>query len=108
VNDILEYLKSVVEGVPGIKPWKEWFEKNDQILSESLTRSEYLHLKRERIKAIPVILDRFGIRYMASDVYEWLGGKPGYCRDCGSKIIIEGNYRRCPSGCFEVHLRTLN
>jgi len=108
MDDQLKYLKSVLEGQPDIEPWQEWFARNDHALQSLLTRTEYLHLKLERIKAIPEILKRFDIEYTKSDRYEWLGGKPGYCKDCGAKTESSGSFIWCPKGCFRMHVLARN
>jgi hypothetical protein len=104
MNEQLVYLKTVIEGQSNIESWKDWFARNDVALEDLLSRTEYLRLKLERIKAIPQILERFGIAYVPSDKYDWLGGKADFCRDCGSPVIREGTMTRCPNGCFIMHV----
>jgi len=100
----LTYLKSVIEGDPDIESWVKWFPRNVEALQAGLTRTEYLHLKLERIKAIPKILARFGIGFVTSGRYDWLGGKEGFCRDCGTMTSSEGSFIWCPNGCFRIHV----
>jgi hypothetical protein len=109
MNEQLAYLKAVVEGADNILPWLIWFENNDSALQTLLTRTEYLRLKHDRIKAIPAILQRFGVAFLPSHRYEWLGGIPGYCCDCGSPTVDEsarsrGGFIYCPNGCFRMHV----
>lgn len=105
----LAYLKSVIEGVPDIEPWKPWFERNDAELQRSLPRTKYLALKLYRIKAIPSILAASGIEFAVSDRYAFLGGVEGRCRDCGTKLehsprfYEAGGMIWCPNGCFRLH-----
>lgn len=106
----LTYLKSVIEGVPGIEPWKAWFDRNDAELQHGLSRSTYLNLKLNRIKAIPPILTAHGIEFVASDRYAYLGGVEGRCRDCGAELQHAPRFKDaggriwCPNGCFQTHV----
>jgi hypothetical protein len=102
MQEQLAYLKAVIEGAPDIEPWVKWFARNDEALQAALTRGEYLHLKLERIKAIPKILERFGVGFVSSDRYNWLGGKEGFCRDCGARTESQGFSAWCPNGCFRL------
>ncbi len=104
MQEQLSYLKAVIEGAPDIEPWVRWFPRNDEVLQAGLTRTEYLHLKLERINAIPKILARFGIGFVISDRYDWLGCKQGLCRDCGARTVDSGGFIRCPNGCFRMHV----
>jgi hypothetical protein len=103
----IAYLKAVVEGQEEITPWVRWFGDNDEALQGLLTRTEYLRLKNDRIKAIPAILHRFDVEFLPSSRYEWLGGIPGHCRDCGSHTVQKGKHGvgliYCPNGCFQLH-----
>ncbi len=98
----LAYLKSVIEGVPGIEPWKAWFERNDGELQRGLGRTRYLDLKLNRIEAIPRILTARGIEFVQSDRYA------SGCRDCWGEVRHEqyGNGGRhwCVNGCFDVEV----
>ena len=102
----LAYLKSVIEGVPGIEPWKAWFERNDSELQRGLPRTTYLDLKLNRISAIPAILAAHGIEFVRSDRYAFLDHVEGRCRDCGAEVQREeypnGGHNWCPNGCFDV------
>ena len=104
------YLKSVIEGVPDIEPWKPWFERNDVDLQNLLPRTKYLDLKLNRIKAIPAILAMHGVAFEVSDRYAYLGGVAGRCRDCGAALEHGPNFDKaggfmwCPNGCFEMHV----
>jgi len=106
----LAYLKSVIEGVPDIEPWKPWFERNDAELQKGLPRTKYLDLKLNRIKAIPAILAMYGITFEASGCYAYLGGIEGRCRDCGAQIKHEPRFHEaggeiwCPNDCFTLHV----
>lgn len=106
----LAYLKSVVEGAPDIESWQAWFPRNADSLGNLLSRTEFLQLKLNRIKAIPAILNRFGISFTASDRYEYLGGVPGRCKECGAelqhspKFDEAGGFVWCPEGCFRMHV----
>jgi hypothetical protein len=106
----LAYLKSVIEGVPDVEPWKPWFERNDAELQKGLPRAKYLDLKLNRIKAIPAILAIHGIKFEASDRYAYLGGVKGRCRDCGTtlerapRFDEAGGFIWCPNGCFRMHV----
>jgi hypothetical protein len=82
----------------------KWFPRNDEALYAGLNRLEYLHLKLERIKAIPKILERFKISFEPSSRYDWLGGVPGLCHDCGTPTKKEGGFTWCPKGCFRMHV----
>lgn len=107
----LAYLKSVIEGVPDIEPWKRWFERSDAELQRGLPRTKYLDLKLNRIKAIPAILAMHGITFAASDRYDWLGGVEGRCRDCGAMLEYDPGFHEasgemwCPNGCFIMHVQ---
>jgi hypothetical protein len=109
MDDPLVYLKAIIEGVPDIEPWKTWFEKNAPYLADRLTRTDYLDLKLNRIKAIPRILEKFGIEYIYSFKYDYLGGIAGKCRDCGAEVqysrnfFLSGGFFWCPNGCFQGH-----
>lgn len=105
MNEQLAYLKAVVEGAPGIEPWAQWFRRNSGELSLMLTRSEYLRLKRHRIKAIPEILERFSVAFSRSERYAWLSGVEGLCRDCGD-VVVEtgGGGSYCPRGCYRLRV----
>ena len=100
----LAYLKSVIEGVPDIAPWKSWFEQNFEALQQLLPRSTFLRLKFDRIKAIPRILASFDIEFTMSDRYSFLGGIPGLCKDCGTPVAKVGGLVWCPNGCFRMHV----
>jgi hypothetical protein len=101
----LAYLKSVIEGVPDVEPWKAWFERNDAELQKGLPRTKYLDLKLNRIKAIPAILAMHGIRLEASD-----RNAEGRCRECGAtlehgpRFYEAGGMTWCPMGCFQMHV----
>jgi len=97
----LAYLKSVIEGAPGIEPWKAWFERNDAELQRGLGRTRYLDLKINRIEAIPRILSARRIEFVRSDRYT------KGCRDCWGEVRHERygeNAGRswCVNGCFDV------
>jgi hypothetical protein len=103
----LLYLKSVIEGA------SVWFSRNADSLEALLSRTEFLNLKLNRIKAVPAILDRFGISFEKSKRYEYLGGVSGRCRECGARLEYspgfdaKGGFVWCPEGCFRMHvLRT--
>ena len=98
----LAYLKSVVEGVPDVEPWREWFQKHSDALERMLSRTEFLKLKLDRIKAIPPILARFEVAFVASDRYAYLGGVPDRCRECGATLERYGSSVCCPEGCFAL------
>jgi hypothetical protein len=106
----LAYLKSVIEGLPAIEPWKAWFERDDAELQKALPRTKYLDLKLNRIKAIPGILATHGISFKASDHYAYLGGVEGRCRDCGAtlqhgpRLQVAGGMIWCPNGCCRMHI----
>jgi hypothetical protein len=106
----LAYLKSVIEGVPDVEPWKAWFDRNDAELQKGLPRTRYLDLKLNRIKAIPRILAMHGIRFEASDRYAYLGGVEGRCRECGATLEYSRGFDRaggefwCPNDCFRGHV----
>lgn len=100
----LAYLKSVIEGVPDIEPWKAWFERNDADLQGLLPRTKYLDLKLNRIKAIPAILEMHGVTFAVSDRYAYLGGVEGRCRDCGATVEHTGALTWCPNECFRMHV----
>jgi len=105
----LAYLKSVIEGVPGVEPWNAWFGRNDRELQQGLPRSKYLDLKLNRIKAIPQILALHGISFETSDRYAYLGGVDGRCRECGAELNHGPRFHEaggelwCPNGCFTMH-----
>ena len=109
-NVQLDYLKSVIEGAPDIEPWTAWFPENKASLKKLVSRTEFLQLKLYRIMAIPAILDRFGISFEQSERYEYLGGVPDRCRDCGARLEyspgfeIKGGFVWCPEGCFQMHV----
>ena len=94
MDERLAYLKAVIEGHPDIEPWVLWCVRNDQGLASMLSRGEYLRLKFGRIKAIPELLQKYGIPYTPSDRYDWLGGKEGWCQDCGSPQATHAEW--CP------------
>jgi len=98
----LAYLKSVIEGLPGIERWKAWFERNDGGLQRGLGRTRYLDLKVNRIEAIPRILTARDIKFVRSDRYA------NVCRDCFGEVRREtypgGGHYWCPNGCFDVEV----
>ena len=100
----LAYLKSVIEGVPGIEPWKAWFDRNDGELRRGLGRTRYLDLKLNRIEAIPRILSARGIEFVRSDRYA------NVCRDCSAEVRCEtypgGGRYWCTNGCFDVEVES--
>ena len=103
MKEQLAYLKAVIEGEPAIERWRDWFSRNEGVLSAHLSRGQFLRLKLGRIKAIPEVLTKFGVPFTTSSRYEWLGGIAGRCRECGGEIQSRGNYAWCPNGCFELH-----
>lgn len=112
MQEQLYYLKSVIEGAPNIEPWSAWISNNAASLEKLLTRTEFLNLKLHRIKAIPPILDRFRISYEESERYQYLGGIPGRCKECGASLDYspgfetKGGFVRCRNGCFAMHALT--
>lgn len=104
MREQLEYLRAVIEGRPLVEPWREWFERNESLLAANLTRGEFLRLKVNRIKAVPEVLTKFGVPFTRSTRYDWLGGVPGLCRDCGSTIEESFFVVRCPRGCFTTEM----
>lgn len=103
MESYLAYLKSVIEGAPDIEPWKVWLERNDVLLQKLLSRTRYLDLKLNRIKAIPAILAQNGVIFELSDHYAYLAGVAGRCRDCGAAEERAGAFTWCANGCFERH-----
>lgn len=103
MDEQLAYLKSVVEGWDGIEPWRSWFARNAEALALHLPRSQFLRLKLHRIKAIPEVLRAQGIPFRSSGRYDWLGGMPSVCRDCGAPVVQADSFTWCPNGCFRLH-----
>jgi hypothetical protein len=112
MQEQLSYLKSVIEGAPNIEPWSAWISQNTPSLEKILSRTEFLNLKLHRIKAIPAILDRFKISFEKSERYQFLGGIPGRCKECGVSLDYspgfetKGGFVWCHNGCFRMHVLT--
>ena len=103
MDEELIYLKDIVEGKDNLEPWPTWFARHEGTLSQGLTRTEFLDLRLNRIKAIPRILGRFKIAFVPSSKYDWLGGGTDRCRDCGATVDRDYWGASCPNGCFIVH-----
>jgi hypothetical protein len=100
MDEQLDYLRAVVEGRPLPEPWRAWFARNEGVLAAHLSRGLFLRLKVTRIRAIPEVLGRFGVAFVASTRYDWLRDLPGRCRDCGVELVRRYKSVRCPRGCF--------
>jgi hypothetical protein len=106
-KNLLEHLKAVIEGVPNLPRWRDWFVANETELAKSLSRGELLRLRYYPIKEIPKVLAASGLEFRTSEYYEWLDGdsESGRCHDCGAQLqhaIAGDRWTWCPNGCFQM------
>jgi len=112
MNPLLEHLKAVIEGVPNLPRWRDWFADHQSDLGQLISRGQLLRLRYYPTKEIPAVLQHHSIQFVPSDHYEWLDAdsSSGRCRDCGAHIqraTAGDTWTWCPNGCFamEAHRR---
>ena len=106
-DDVIEVLKSLVEGRIVGGEWHKWRQTNETRLKSVLSPGSFLRLKFHPLKEAKSILEKLQVSFQASDLLEWLDSdsKSGKCRFCGEKIVRAGpGWAWCPKGCF--HLMT--
>ena len=104
-NEVVEFLKAVVEGRDAGYKWHQWLTANTVYLKSVLSAGSYLRLKFYPLSEAKRILAEQGISYDESDRFEWLSSSStsGRCRYCGEPVErSKAGAAWCPKGCFRL------
>ncbi|MEO1218835.1 MAG: hypothetical protein AAFY45_35215 [Bacteroidota bacterium] len=77
MEEYISYFKALVEYDDKAEPWSQFWEKNEKILSELLSRGSYLRMKSYPLKEIYKILSDLGLEYPTPKNYQhWKFHRP--------------------------------
>jgi hypothetical protein len=102
-QDVLDFLRAVVEGRSPGEDWQNWFRLNEQYFQRVLSRGRFLRLKFHPLTEAKSILTQYSVPFEASEAFEWLDSfsTSDRCRICGETLMHNaGGWAWCPKGCF--------
>ncbi|HLN26946.1 MAG TPA: hypothetical protein VK395_04335 [Gemmataceae bacterium] len=104
-EDVIDFLKSLLEGRLQGSEWHEWLQVNDPYLRENLSPGSFLRLKFHPLAEAKSILEEKEVAFDASDSLEWLDidSRSGRCRYCGEQLDHnKAGWTWYPKGCFRL------
>ncbi len=67
MDQLLQYMKNVLEGRDDLEPFVVWLQRNDESLQKMLNRGSYLRLKQRPLDAFRHIVEEHNVTYTESE-----------------------------------------